>query len=112
MFGVTEISSVNEIKLDAKFVGTVVTVANLGDSRVVLGYAKEIYPEVTESEPSSGLDSAGTTPEEARTVSTKGKSVSDGHRRLSWSVGCIEHRRFARPMPHLTRIRRAAASAF
>lgn len=54
----------------------------MGDSRVVLGYSKEIYPETLDPAPfsTSGVDSAGTTPEDARTVSTKGRAAADAHR--------------------------------
>ena len=41
-----------------------VTVVNLGDSRVVLGYVKETYPNNSYTVRASSLSTAGTTPED------------------------------------------------
>ena len=53
------------------FAGTVVTVVNLGDSRVVLGYVKEMYPHNNYTVRTSSLSTAGTTPEDGGCVTPK-----------------------------------------
>ena len=47
------------------------TVVNLGDSRVVLGYVKETYPHNNYTVRASSLSTAGTTPEDDSCVTPK-----------------------------------------
>lgn len=56
--------------------GTVVTVANIGDSRAVLGYSKELYPDVALrvgglSSPLDVCKSTGTSPEDQTSIESE-----------------------------------------